>query len=69
MLKKIKKGVKRVMKEVKTIIDDSFTKEVYDNLRESFYDKNKSKQIGVMVISAGLGVCVIGVGFVIKNIM
>ena len=60
MFSKLKRGVKWIMKEVKKVIDDSFTKEVYNNLRDSFYDKDKSKQIGVVILF-------LGVGLILKN--
>ena len=64
MFSKLKKGVKRVMKEIKMIVDDSFTREVYNDVKDTFYDKDKSNQIGVMIITSGLG---IGLGLILKN--
>lgn len=55
MLKKIKKRVKRVMKEVKTVIDDSFTKEVYDDIKKLLSNEADVRKLAVIIAGSAFG--------------
>ena len=77
MFSKLKKGVKWIMEKKKEIINNSLGVRLYEDtrrcLKDSFYDKDKSKQVGVMIISIGLGIgaCVssAGIGLILKNLV
>ena len=81
MFSKLKKGVKWIMEKKNEIVNNSFGVRLYEDikrcLKDTFYDKDKSNQIGVMIITSGLGIglgigiCVssVGVGLILKNLV
>ena len=62
MLKKFKKGVKRVMKEVKDCVNDSLASRVYENTREDpqniFSDDLNTRKLGILFLGIAVSLIV-----------